>query len=135
MLATNVLSFAANSFYHLGLTFATDAGGTTTAKLFGLEGLGAINTSATTLSEGLVGSMTFNLDETFVTTGFNTGPYDFGKLRANSNANFVQDFDSFRLYDSVPAEFAAMVPEPGTGVAFLAGSALIAGCGRRRHRI
>lgn len=109
--ATSAFQIPANTLYHLGVTFSTDdTSGLTTVRLFGLPGNQTIDTGATTLAQGFLGSSTFNLNESVVTAGFIPGAYDIGSLR-NSGADKVQFFDHYRLYDSVPALFGA-VPEP-----------------------
>ena len=101
--------------YHLGMTVTTDdATGQSTLKLFGVEGTGAINTSASTLEQGFIGSLSFNINESVVLNGFTAGAYDLGNLR-NSGQTNQQEYDKFRIYDSVPAQFDA-IPEPSTAL-------------------
>jgi len=123
---------AAGIVYHLGVTYSTDVDGNVTVNLFGVEGSGAINTSALTLEEGLLASSTFNFSESVVTstTGLPTGAYDFGILQAGA-ATRTQDFDEFRLYNSVPLEFAANIPEPTALGLLLVGGVLLGGRPRR----
>jgi hypothetical protein len=118
--------------YHLGVTYATDVDGNVVVRLFGVEGSGVISTSAATFAEGLLASSTFNLNESVVTstTGLPTGAYDFGILQS-SNAARTQDFDEFRLYNAVPVEFAANVPEPTVAGLLLVGGLLVARRSRR----
>lgn len=124
-------SMTAGNTYHVGVTFSTDASGNVTLRQFGIAGTGAIDTSAATPAEGLLGSLTFNFNESVVMQGFNSGSYDFGILRTAGAAK-QQDYDEFRLYDSAPAEFSA-IPEP-TAAGFIT-LATIAGIARRKRRV
>jgi len=111
--ATSAFQIPGNTLYHLGVTFSTDdTSGDTTVRLFGLPGNVSIDTGATTLAEGFLGSLSFNLNEAVVTNGFTSGAYDIGALR-NSGNDKIQFFDHYRLYDAVPEVFA-FVPEPST---------------------
>ena len=83
------------------------------------------------MAEGLLGQVTFNFDEADVTQGFRSTAYDFGLLRAGGGAK-TQDFDDYRLYNAVPAEFAA-IPEPA-GVALIGVAAAAVLARRRRER-
>jgi hypothetical protein len=133
-LSNAAFQMTADNTYHLGVTYSTDAAGTVTQKVFGIQGSGAIDTAATTVATGLLATSTFNFDESIVTstTGFPTGAYDFGILQTGNSAR-TQDFDEFRLYNTVPAEFAANVPvpEPTTAAALAIGC--IALLSRRRR--
>lgn len=130
--AAPAFQMTADNIYHLGVTFSTDSAGLVTAKVFGIEGSGAIDTAATTVAGGLLKTQQFDINEDVVTSmiGLPTGAYDFGMLQAgNSPRN--QDFDEFRLYDVSPAQFAANVPEPAALGLLCAGAlGLLA---RRRH--
>ncbi|HOD82857.1 MAG TPA: PEP-CTERM sorting domain-containing protein [Phycisphaerae bacterium] len=131
--ATSAFQILANRLYHLGVTFSTDdATGQTTVRLFGLEGNRALDTSAATLAEGFLGSLSFNLDESVVTNGFISGAYDIGSLR-NSGADKVQYFDHYRLYDAVPSAFLE-VPEPCTLILTSTGLLGVFTSLRRRRR-
>lgn len=130
---TSAFQIQANTLYHLGVTFSTDdASGLTTVRLFGVEGNRSIDTSATTLAEGFLGSGTFNLNEAVVTAGFISGAYDIGSLR-DSGADKLQFFDHYRLYDSVPALFGA-VPEPSSCLLAAVGLPGLVLAGRRVRR-
>lgn len=130
--SNTLFQLAADTVYHLGVTYSTDVDGNVTVRLFGVEGSAAINTSAASLAEGLLASSTFNLNEAVVTslTGLPTGAYDFGILQS-ANAARTQDFDEFRLYDAVPAEFAANIPEPTALGLLMVGGLLVARRSRR----
>ena len=131
--ATSAFQIPADTLYHLGVTFSTDdTTGETTVRLFGLEGNQTLDTSATTLTEGFLGSLSFNLNEAVVTNGFISGAYDIGALR-NSGADKLQYFDHYRLYDAVPAAFLA-VPEPSSVILASGGLLGLAFLGWRRRK-
>jgi len=96
-----------NTVYHIGLTFATDAEGTVTAKLWGQAGTGAIDLTTATP----VATLTFGINESVVTNGFQTGDFIFSQLRPgpfNIAKPMTQDFDQFRLYNATPTSFGAL---------------------------
>ena len=94
-----------NTVYHLGLTFATDADGTVTAKIWAQDGAGAID--LTTASP--IASLVFGIDENVVSNGFATGSFIFNQIRfENIPLPMRQDFDRFRIYDAAPAAFGAL---------------------------
>jgi hypothetical protein len=130
--ANSAFQVQANTIYHLGVTFSTDdTSGLTTVRLFGLEGNQTLNTSATTLAEGFLGSLSFNLNEAVVTNGFISGAYDIGSLRDSGNDK-SQFFDHYRLYDAVPDAFLA-VPEPSAFALLGLGFTGLVGWGWRRR--
>jgi len=96
---------ASNTVYHLGLTFATDAGGTVTAKLWGQAGTGAIDLTTATP----VATLTFGINESVVTNGFQTGDFVFNQLRPeNILTAMTQEYDHFRIYNATPTSFGAL---------------------------
>lgn len=121
MTATPLL---AGHTYHAGVTFSTDVSGVVTGKMFIVDGNVAIDTSSTT---GMTGDATFTI--TADNAGF-VSTFLFGKSPNGNSTPSSPDFDAVRIYDAVPASFAA-VPEPVT-VALL-GLAAPLGLLRRRR--
>ena len=129
--SNSTFTFAANTIYHMGLVFSTDAAGNSTNMKFMVqEGTGAIDTSATTLVNGFVSIAGFTLDPS--RTGLSSGAWTFGNIETygpnvGKNSPYVQDFDNLRLYDAVPSSFGAIaVPEPmSLGLLALSGLALL----------
>ena len=94
---------AAGQVAHVGVTLDTDpTTGVTTAKLYVKTGAGAIDTA-----EDAVSYATFALDSLTVSNAFARAPWSFGPGWSASTP-FDVDYDCARIYDSVPATFAAL---------------------------
>lgn len=102
---TGPFQMVSNTVYHLGLTFATDAAGTVTAKLWGQAGTNAIVFATATP----VATLTFGINEAVVTNGFVTGDFYLSQIRyENITPPVTQDFDQFRIYNATPDAFGAL---------------------------
>lgn len=126
--ATGTFSFDQGDIAHIGFTFSTDANGWITMNLFAAKTTGAIDTASTA---DRIASLTFKIDQSIVTSGFGSGAFylNGGYLAGTEN---TLDFDSFRLYDAVPASFSG-IPEPSLASAIIGGAALIAVTVRRKR--
>lgn len=123
--AAFVGGFVANTVYHVAVGFTTDGNGAVTAKVWIKEGTGAINSA-----DVAQGAVTFGIDENYITSGFRNNT--FWVNGAKSNSPPTHDMDTFRLYDSVPTTFAALViPEPASLGLFAVGTLLMAARPRR----
>lgn len=102
---TGPFTFAADTVYHFGLSFATDGEGNVTAKLWCQEGTGAIDlTNATP-----VATLTFGINESVVTSGFATGDFNLGQVRTvNVTTPITEAYDQLRIYDATPTAFGAL---------------------------
>lgn len=100
--------FKANTVYHLGVTFSTDKSGLVTARIYGVEGTGAIKTSE---EKNVLATGTFFLSKDVVKAGFTGDAFDFGAIY-NNNAPKTQDFGRLRIYNAVPEELEALSPAP-----------------------
>lgn len=100
--------------YHFGFTMITDGGtGVSTLNVFSRIDTLAIDTSSTA---DRIGTLNFKVNGTNVTSGLAAGTFFFnvgGGASPTNGAGRAVSADALRLYDSVPAEFAA-IPEPGT---------------------
>jgi len=95
---------ATGMVHHLGVTFSTDSStGVVTMKFFAQGGGGAIDTHVAK------GSQDFVINADVVSSGFPSD--EFGLKSGVYGPNMpesVLDYDSFRLYDSVPDAFPAI---------------------------
>lgn len=130
--SSSTLTLAANTVYHFAITATTDVTtGFVTIKLFVAQGNTEIDTDSTsaiaTLSMSKLIDPAVTKNASFFETANTNGQFRFGKLRSGTTneTNQTFDFDSLRLYDSAPANFAAMpVPEVATaGLIFSGGIA------------
>ena len=108
------LTPAAGTIYHLGFTMNTDSGtGVSTMNIYGRTDTQAIDTATT---DDRLGTFSFKINGANVTAGLPAGAFNLELGRSagtGAAAGRQTSLDAFRLYDSVPAEFAA-IPEPGT---------------------
>jgi hypothetical protein len=132
---STTFTIAADTAYHFAM-LADGTPGNTVFKVFMETGTGSINPSTAT---PLIETSAFAIDgingltDSFLETG------NFG-VTANAWDAYEDaielDFDSLRIYDSVPTEFAAIaIPEPGTTGVWLSALALLAVAGRRARRV
>lgn len=126
------LTPVAGTTYHLGFTMNTDSGtGVSTMNIFGRADTAAIDTTSVA---DRIGTFDFKVNGTNVTAGLPTGAFRLELGRSAGAALAVgrqSSLDAFRLYDSVPAEFAA-IPEPGTVGLIGVGLAVLLVITRRR---
>lgn len=128
-------NFHPNSFSteHIAFTFRTDANGLITAELFGVEGTGAIDATATPLI-----SETFNLDATVVgSTVFGSGAWGTLGGTAIPGSSFDASYDTVRIYSgTTPTSFDALaaVPEQSITTYTLAAAGLLGLIQLRRRR-
>lgn len=100
--------------YHMGFTLSTDGTGLITARMFLVNGTGAINTALSPLA-----AATFRLNAAVIGSAFNDADRwtlrEFSEYNSPNGhtiaANF--DMDRPRIYDSAPATFASL---PTTGI-------------------
>ena len=111
--------FTTGAVTHLGVTFKTDsASGQITMKVFGAAGTGAMDTTSGTVGVGnLLAKQSFyaNAD----TIGPNPLPTGAWSMTARpAGATFAAatsvDYDTVRLYNSVPETFPAVTNVPGS---------------------
>lgn len=129
------LTLVAGATYHLGYTMNTDSvTGVSTMNVFERADGGAIDTTSTA---DRIGTTSFKINGTNVTTGLSSSAFQFnigGNSSSQDAAGRQVSADALRLYDAVPTSFAS-VPEPGAvslvGVGLLG---LLAACGRKKQR-
>ncbi len=96
--------FSTGKLHHLGATFSTNQGtGVVTMSLFLQSGDAALST------EHASGSVNFTISPEVVTSGLPAGSFSLKSGLYGSNASSsVVNYDSFRLYDSVPSQFPSI---------------------------
>jgi hypothetical protein len=111
------LTIVTGQVYHVGITLNTDTNGLTTAALYVVAGTGPIGTGI----NNAVAYATFNLDAATVGTAFTDGTWDM-EQGWGATGPFSIDYSTTRLYNNVPAAFAALPGTPtnsvGNGIAF-----------------
>jgi hypothetical protein len=113
-----------DTWYHVAVTLETDATtGLITANLYIVEGNTAISTSdpatATITSSGVLNTEGDLTNNTLY----------FASSDTDEAGNVY--YDTFRIYDDIPTEFSAMIPEPS---AYALISAMMTGCLVLRRR-
>lgn len=119
----------ANKVYHFGVIYENDgAAGNSTGYLFGIQGNGPIDTTNRTASNpAFLGSATVNFTNT-TSSGVEPGGltfsgFSFGRLNSRSD-NDLQEWDSFRIYDTAPTLFPGIaVTLPSVEIEVAAGVA------------
>ncbi|MDD5200229.1 MAG: PEP-CTERM sorting domain-containing protein, partial [Terrimicrobiaceae bacterium] len=97
--------------FGIASTFSTDVNGLITAKLYGVAGSGAIDT---TVSTNVLSSVTFNLNTAIGTTSFGSAQWDTLGGTAAGLGSFDVSYDRVSIYSgTAPTTFASAVPEPG----------------------
>ncbi len=100
--------------YHIGVTFNTNPStGMVTVRYFVRQGTGAIDTTSSTHQIG--SDFTFNPNETYVSTTFPSGAFNFGENPAlgasnlgGAGMNRQNDFDKFSLWSADPSVFPSL---------------------------
>ncbi|WP_269522746.1 hypothetical protein [Coraliomargarita parva] len=119
----NFYEYQANTLYHVAVTVETGVDGLITGKIFVAEG-------NTTISSSAIPSISGTTAGSVDTTGtVNDNSFRFGT--SDVAVDRVLELDSFRLYDSVPAEFSA-IPEPKLVGLSVGSMALLAAIGLKR---
>lgn len=126
--ATGTFNFSQGDIAHIGFTFATDTDGWITMNLFATKTTGAIDTSSAT---DRIASLTFKIDSSIVTSGLGSGVFTLNGGYLSGTASTL-DFDSFRIYDEVPASFSS-IPEPSVASMLIGGAALMLAAARRQR--
>ncbi|MDX9867542.1 MAG: hypothetical protein RBT78_06415 [Kiritimatiellia bacterium] len=108
--AEGPFAMLAGTVYHLGLTFATDAEGTVTAKVWGQAGTNEIDLA----TAAPVATLTFGVNEAVVVNGLPTGDFYLGQFRyVNIPLTMRQEFDRFRIHNATPAVFGPLEATAG----------------------
>ncbi|WP_269522745.1 hypothetical protein [Coraliomargarita parva] len=119
----NFSDYQANTLYHVAVTLETGVDGLITTNIYITEGNTTISSAA--IADGSeTTSASFNSTGTTLNNSFTFGTHDIDVAR-------VVEFDSFRLYDSIPTEFSA-IPEPQTFALSFGSIALLAAIGLKR---
>ena len=130
--STGNIGVTAGNVYHIAGTVSTDpATGGITLDLY--EALGDTAISSTG-SPSVTKSLGTFLATTY-TGNFGNGPILFGAHNYGSTNVMNNDFDSLRIYDSVPATFDTLaVPEPNVLLALTMQALILVGLGLMRRR-
>lgn len=113
----NGVNFAANTVYHMAGTVSTDAAGKVSIKLFAARGNVDIdtNSNAYLIASANSASAMDTAASNAINHAFNSATaagFDFGKMRNTDALAQTQEFDDFRIYNSVPATFDSLVYYP-----------------------
>ena len=133
-LTDSAVNINAGSLYHIAVTVSTNpTTGDLAGKLYIVSGNTTITTSGLNATTPVASTSTTPFTDP-VTNGFGTSQFLFGQEAYGSTAptTITEQFDTFRIYNTVPTTFAALpTPEPAAlGLLTVGGGLLL--LGRRR---
>lgn len=125
------LTFTADTLYHMGVTYSTDASGRVTTSIFFATGNTVIDTTSAT--NRIATFTTAGVFDPLVTThAFNSASqFQFGYMNNAMPDTKVLGIDTLRIYDSAPTSFGA-VPEPQSAALILSSLGVVTLTCRRR---
>lgn len=131
--APNATLYQADTVYHIGYTFSTDASGLVTVNFFVQEGTDAIDTTATPTE-----SLSFTLDSTQNMLGFLGGNvFRFGSTGGariydpdGAYTSVTSEYGRLTIWEGVPDQLTGVIPEPASFALLAMGSML---CMARRR--